>query len=342
MSFLEFTEDEKLPAVTRETRSRKQHARPNYLAALAWALGGLLVAGVLLYIAAPNNTSPAQQLPLTAVSQTEAPPLIEKNVEDIRAGDLVVSYDAATGQQVFNRVVETYERTSYHLRFIETRSLETGEIQTFETTDEHPFWQVDVGWVEAADLAVGDQLLQSNGKFAQVVSTRYEAHPDGVTVYNFQVADSHSYYVSAPAARAPPVLVHNASSSYGNATKRVAFGLDERLDDFVEHVADVRGVRPTPYKELYGKGGVYPDMLESRLHGMMNEAKHIDVNLTGMGGIDGEFNTFDDILEAGRAGPFDTNVSNWEVSEVFELHNGKTTWWFEGRDVTDMLDDIRF
>ena len=213
MSFLVFAEEDEFPAgssVARVYEQQMQRAKRNYKAALAWAIGTLLAAGLLLYIAAPKTIAQHQLSPIS-VSQTATPEVIEKNVEDIRAGDLVVSYDEATGQQVFNCVVETYERTSYHLRFIETRSLETGEVQTFETTDEHPFWQVDVGWVEAGELAVGDQLLQSNGKFAAVVSTRYEAHPEGVTVYNFQVADSHSYYVSAPRTRGPPVLVHNAN-----------------------------------------------------------------------------------------------------------------------------------
>jgi len=262
MSFLEFTE-EVFPAGSSVAQVDKQQihcGRRNYRAAVAWAVGTLLAAGVLLYIAAPKNTSQPRQLPLTAASQTESPQVIAKNVEDIQAGDVVVSYDEATGEQVFNRVVETYERTSYHLRFIETRSLESAEVQTFETTDEHPFWKVDIGWIDAGKLQPGDQLLQHNGQFAEVISTRYEAHPEGVTVYNFQVANAHSYYVSASSTRGPPILVHNANYGLGNAPRVVDAwalrhtGITARLKEHLSHAVKQAKLTPAQARDVMKNG----------------------------------------------------------------------------------------
>ncbi|WP_369411282.1 hypothetical protein [Polycladospora coralii] len=33
-----------------------------------------------------------------------------------------------------------------------------------ETTDEHPFWVVDVGWVKTIDLRAGDVFETADGK----------------------------------------------------------------------------------------------------------------------------------------------------------------------------------
>ena len=95
MSFLEFTEDERLPvgsSATQGEKQRRQTVRPNYKAALAWAIGTLLAAGVLLYIAAPKRVSPPQQIPLTisdARSDSQAP--ITRPIETIRVGDRVIA-----------------------------------------------------------------------------------------------------------------------------------------------------------------------------------------------------------------------------------------------------------
>ena len=97
MSFLEFTEDERLPAGPSAKQGEKrqtQTARPNYKAAPTWAIGTLLAAGVLLYIAAPNRVSPPQQLPLTvsdARSDSQAP--ITRPIETIRVGERVLAHN---------------------------------------------------------------------------------------------------------------------------------------------------------------------------------------------------------------------------------------------------------
>ncbi|QDT66003.1 hypothetical protein V22_32670 [Calycomorphotria hydatis] len=106
---------------------------------------------------------------------------------------------------------EVYRRVTDHLRILKIRT-EDRQFQEFETTDEHPFWSVDrEEWIEAGNLKLGERLAGPNGEIHYLVLSLREEHPEGIPVYNFKVADAHTYFVSAPnAPDGMPVLVHNA------------------------------------------------------------------------------------------------------------------------------------
>ena len=130
-------------------------------------------------------------------------------IEDIRPGDYVLSRDPETGEITRKRVLDAFTRTADHLRILKLRSSD-GTVQELHTTDEHPFWVSETGFVPAGELKVGDKIDQSDGHPATVISTRYEPHPEGQLVYNFTVEGNHTYFVAANGTRAPPVFVHNA------------------------------------------------------------------------------------------------------------------------------------
>ena len=73
------------------------------------------------------------------------------------------------------------------------------------TTETHPFYVNDRGFVNAGELAVGDELLDSNKNILLVENFDVELTDKPVKVYNFQVEDYHTYHVSGLG-----VLVHNA------------------------------------------------------------------------------------------------------------------------------------
>ncbi|QDT36048.1 polymorphic toxin-type HINT domain-containing protein [Stratiformator vulcanicus] len=127
-----------------------------------------------------------------------------KPIEKIKIGDKVLARDEHGEAIGWQEVDEIYERTSDHLRFLKVRS-DTGEYQTFETTDEHPFWSASrEAWIDAGELKAGEKLTGPDGQTHTVVFTEREEHPEGV-------AEAHTYYVTAvDAPRGPPVLVHNA------------------------------------------------------------------------------------------------------------------------------------
>ncbi len=142
----------------------------------------------------------------STVSAPSLPRYVEKPIEEIRAGDLVLARDDVTGELASKRVVRTFQRTSDHIRELTIRS-SLGGLQTIETTNEHPFWVADSGWVSAAQLSPA--LLDRNGGTSTLVANTHIPRSDGVPVYNFEVDDWHTYHVKAGHATGPPLLVHN-------------------------------------------------------------------------------------------------------------------------------------
>ena len=120
---------------------------------------------------------------------------VTANIEDIQVGDLVYSYNTETGEVSQKAVTSTSALSSDHINYL-TIMDESGNEQTIETTDAHPFWVVtndpdlsraardyvfengvwlyheDVTptehgyWVEAKDLKVGDIFLGANGELS--------------------------------------------------------------------------------------------------------------------------------------------------------------------------------
>jgi hypothetical protein len=74
-------------------------------------------------------------------------------------------------------------------------------------------------YVEAKDLKVGEVFIGANGELTTLTETYREEFSNGITVYNFTVADNHNYFVIANVEAyengASVVLVHNAKR-YGN------------------------------------------------------------------------------------------------------------------------------
>ena len=160
-------------------------------------------------------------------------------------GDLVWSYNTVTGQVEQAEVTETFVLQSDHVNYL-TILDENGEEQIIETTDAHPFFVVtddpdldravssvvdengqllyheDIGetengfWVEAKDLRVGDVFLDANGKKVTLTQSCRTEYEDGVTVYNFEMAGNHNYFVIAAGELGQTcILVHNACPNGG-------------------------------------------------------------------------------------------------------------------------------
>jgi hypothetical protein len=158
-----------------------------------------------------------------------------KNIEDVTDRDLVLAKDPDTGELAAKPVVQTFRRTSDHLRILRIRNADSTE-QTIETTNEHPFWVPGHGWVKAGDLAIGDTVTHTDGLAAELVASTHEPHPEGVSVYNFEVADLHNYFVSA-SPRAPPVLVHNTCILFGQRSVASTFAHGEFAGRSIASVA---------------------------------------------------------------------------------------------------------
>ena len=184
-------------------------------------------------------------------------------IEQIKSGDLVWAWDEETGDVALKEVVETYVNETDELVHIHVNGEE------IIATPAHPFYSPVKGWTEAVRLRAGDILVLVNGEYVVVEKVQHEILESPVKVYNFQVADYHTYYV------ADGVLVHNTCvnkntttkwdlQKYSKGTQKVNFsgksmtahfdGKYYWLDDLAGH-----GTNGTSRYKVFAKSGKYLD-----------------------------------------------------------------------------------
>ena len=125
----------------------------------------------------------------------------DEKIEDIKPGDLVWAWDEETGEVALKEVVQTFEKEATELVHI---GVDGEEIVC---TNEHPFYSPVKGWTAAGKLRAGDVLVTVNGEYVVVEWVQHEILESPIKVYNFEVTDFHTYYVSDVG-----VLVHNSCS----------------------------------------------------------------------------------------------------------------------------------
>ncbi len=137
---------------------------------------------------------------------------VPRNIEDIREGDYVLAGDEndPSAPPTLRRVTQVFIKTTHELRVLSFVGADGFTTTTLNTTDEHPFFVVNRGWVRADQLQIGDTLLQPDGSFVTLTASQIEARSQGVTVYNLEVEGGHTYFVD-DAASGAAVWVHNAN-----------------------------------------------------------------------------------------------------------------------------------
>jgi len=127
-------------------------------------------------------------------------------IEEISVGMKVYAHNPDTGETELKEVVNTFVRQSDELVHIKVNG------EHIITTPEHPFYVPVKGWTSAIQLRAGDRLQLLNGKYVIIEQVQHELLETPVIVYNFEVEDFHTYYVSDSA-----ILVHNTC---GGATPK--------------------------------------------------------------------------------------------------------------------------
>ncbi|MBX2870995.1 MAG: HINT domain-containing protein [Saprospiraceae bacterium] len=118
-------------------------------------------------------------------------------IEDIEVQDQVWAYHTETNQPMLSKVLHRFKKTWHRFRQIITSR------DTILATNKHPFYIPALQrYVPADSLRKGMQVLSLAGTLLTVQAA---TTVDTVaTVYNFEVADQHNYYVGKDG-----VLVHN-------------------------------------------------------------------------------------------------------------------------------------
>ncbi|WP_435938682.1 polymorphic toxin-type HINT domain-containing protein [Moraxella bovoculi] len=126
-----------------------------------------------------------------------------KAIETFTGGELIWTRNDITLEYGYRPVIAT-KATPNQPIFQVTVKNQQGDIETLQTTAEHPFWIKDTGWLKASLLEQGMILLDRNNQEVEVISQFVlPNHTD--TVYNIEVDDFHTYHVGRLG-----VWVHNA------------------------------------------------------------------------------------------------------------------------------------
>lgn len=129
-------------------------------------------------------------------------------IENIKAGDYVKSYNEITNKVENKRVKKTFVNETDELVVVQTN-----DNQIIKSTPGHKFF-ANNSWVSAENLRAGDILVSVNGQKVIVEKVQHEILDCPIKVYNFEVADNHTYFVGSYNA----IAVHNASCYFGKNT----------------------------------------------------------------------------------------------------------------------------
>ncbi|OPX42928.1 hypothetical protein CLHUN_32520 [Ruminiclostridium hungatei] len=158
-------------------------------------------------------------------------------IESIKAGGRVISTNIDSFEVAEKTVIETYIRETTELVHLTI----SGEL--IKTTFEHPFYVKDVGFVNAGELVVGNEVLDSSGNVLLVENIKVEITNEPTKVYNFQVDDFHTYHVGNNG-----VLVHNANYNKGGG-KTI-----KSVNDIIKNPASLQGKTKADIAKILGEG----------------------------------------------------------------------------------------
>jgi RHS repeat-associated protein len=162
-------------------------------------------------------------------------------ISEIEVGDLVWAWNEETGETGLYPVTDTM----VHIDPVIVH-LTIGD-ETIETTPEHPFYTLERGWVDAADLHFGDRIIQLDGEIDPVLSITLEQRSQ--PMYNLTVDVAHTFFVGEE-----QWLVHNAN------------GCDKFLEKIVQILPNRNGTGKTSGYLLDTNGNIIGDMIVSGTH----------------------------------------------------------------------------
>ena len=137
-----------------------------------------------------------QQGAAEAAEAVDEKQIIFVPIEQVKKDDTVVSRDETTGKTLYKRVSQTFSHTSDHLITLTLADSKTGKaVETIQTTRNHPLYVDGKGWIPAGGLAIGNSIVTRAGPTLVIKDIYWERQADGYKVYNFEVEDTHTYFV---------------------------------------------------------------------------------------------------------------------------------------------------
>ena len=191
-----------------------------------------------------------------------------KPIEEVRKGDWVWSVAPETGDPELKQVEDVFVNETdeiVHVRYGDTE---------IDATPTHPFYTPDRGWVSAVNLRAGDRLQLVNGEYVTVEQIQHEILESPVKVYNFRVADNHTYYVGSGD---EAVLVHNANchaNSLKTTKKTELYVLKDKNTGIVKKIGETTRGELRYSKKFYRENNVRMYIIDSGTKRAMHYQQH--------------------------------------------------------------------
>ena len=122
-----------------------------------------------------------------------------KNIEDIKVGDMVYSYNFDNNELELKKVIKLINSKAQ-----ETYKMDIGN-QTIEMSLRHELYIIDKGWTRAYDVKVGDKMISSNNEVVTIKKIDLITYDTPINTYNLTVEGNNNYFVTYS-----KVLVHNS------------------------------------------------------------------------------------------------------------------------------------
>ena len=166
-----------------------------------------------------------------------ATPNGDVNIEDVRIGDIVRTFDPKTGETAEQKVTGLLHNITYHWVDVHVGA------DVIRATRSHPFWvESERIWIDAAELKAGMRLRMANGNSARIADVSFVDLQQPESTYNLEVEVNHDYFVGAL-----HVLVHNGDGSYtitfASGKQYVGKGDISRMNDSAERIFKQTGDR---------------------------------------------------------------------------------------------------
>lgn len=120
-----------------------------------------------------------------------------KNIEDIKEGDYVYSYNLKNNKKELSVVNKTYKNITNEIYTIKVNN------EIIKTTATHPFYDVNHGWIRVEKLNFNNKLLGiKTGPLT--ISAISKNKKENIEIYNIEVDRNHNYLITEE-----DILVHN-------------------------------------------------------------------------------------------------------------------------------------
>jgi len=180
-----------------------------------------------------------------------------KNIEDIKVGDIVLSYNEQTQQNEYSQVLQTMIHVTIepiYTLYIRNEQLRVTGIHRFLIKRNNV-----IDWIKAEDLRLGDWVLFANGTWHLILDI--DVNIEAQVVYNFEVSHNHNYYVGKH-----QILAHNKGGKGGgggSGGSGKVYEPKENKDPLKEK------------KDLYEKVNAHVDHLNETLAGIEKQEERL-------------------------------------------------------------------